>query len=103
MGMKLKKIKNIVQQDNSVDCIIIQKNPIEYQYKIILCELTSGSKNFKVLRRKFKNSGEEICSVFNKFNLNIHSLKCIFLGDIKNMSRVKKELNKPLVISNLTN
>ncbi len=101
-GDKVEKSKKNDFTRKSVDCIIIQKSPLNSGgYKIILCELTSGGKNTKDLKEKFKNSGEEISKSFRKFNLKISSFKCVFLGELKNDNRTKRELRKPFNISGL--
>ena len=80
--------------EKSVDCIIIDLREIEEKYKIILCELTSGDKNIKDARNKFKSSGKLIIDHLDKINATVYSIDCLLLGKIvKNGKSIdKKEL-----------
>ena len=70
--------------EKSVDCIIIdlRKNN-DQKFKIILCELTSGNKNIRDARDKFKSSGKLIINYLNTIGEKIYRIDCLLLGKIK--------------------
>ena len=85
--------------EKSVDCIIIDsRENIEGQYRIILCELTSGSKRYDDSIEKFLRSGELIIAIMNDLNRDIFKIDCLLLGKIKKNGQTIniKRFNKPL-------
>ena len=85
--------------EKSVDCIIIDsRENIEGKYRVILCELTSGSKKYDDSIEKFSRSGELIIKLMKKLNKDIFKIDCLLLGKIKiNGQTVNiKRFNKPL-------
>lgn len=88
--------------EKSVDCIIVDLNEnIDNNYRIILCELTSGNKTFKDAREKFQNSGELIVKLMKQLNYNIFKIDCLLLGKIVKNGQVvsKRYLSQPLRIN----
>ena len=86
---------------SSVDCIIIKlKTNLDNKYDIILCELTSGSKDLKKVRQKFEDSGSLVVNVMKNMGEEINNISCLLLGKIKdNGQRITyKNLLNPVFI-----
>ena len=94
-------IKNQKMNESSVDCIIIdlRKNQ-ENKYRVILCELTTSTKELDKAKNKFEDSGKLIIETMNEFGESIYKIDCLLLGQIvkngKNINR--KHLLKPINI-----
>lgn len=87
-------------EKKSVDCIIIDSREKYWwkKYRVILCELTSGRKNYDDSREKFLRSGELTINIMKKLDMDIFKIDCLLLGKIKNNGQTIniKRLNKPL-------
>jgi len=73
----------------SADCILIDKNDIDGEYKIILCELSTNKPSKKV-KKQLSGSGEHIVEVFEKNNLKIKDICCLFLGKYSDKTSIRK-------------
>ena len=83
------------------DCIIIKlKTNLDNKYDIILCELTSGSRDLKKVRQKFEDSGSLVVNVMKNMGEEINNISCLLLGKIKdNGQRITyKNLLNPVFI-----
>lgn len=70
--------------EKSVDCIIVDLIPnSDGEYRVILCELTSGSKLLSDTQAKFKSSGKLIIDALNDIEVSICKIDCLLLGKIK--------------------
>lgn len=92
-GDKLEKLDK-----KSVDCIIIDlKEYYDNEYKIILCELTKGTKELKDAVEKFQSSGELIIKYLNDLDASVYTINCLLLGKIVKNGKIidkKQLLNK---------
>lgn len=90
----------------SVDCIIIdlEKNT-EDNYRIILCELTTGNKTFDDARQKFQDSGELIVKLMKQIDREVFKIDCLLLGKIVKNGQVvsKRYLSQPIRINGYKN
>lgn len=98
--------------EKSVDCIIIDLRANKNKkFRIILCELTKGSKEINNALLKFKNSGKLIINYMDEINESVYKIDCLLLGKITKNGKVidKKQLlnkfkiegfNKSLIIQN---
>lgn len=84
--------------EKSVDCIIVDLNSNdEDEYKVILCELTSGEKDIKDATKRFESSGKLIMNHLHELNKSIYKIDCLFLGGI---TRNGKPIEKKELLSN---
>lgn len=95
-GDKIKK-----SSDNSVDCIIIdlRKNK-DKKYKIILCELSDGTKTLTNAIKKFQGSGKLIINHLDEVDEKVSRINCLLIGRITKNGKVidKKQLLKKFKI-----
>lgn len=87
------------RDEKSVDCIIIDlKSNDDGKYKIILCELTTGSKDINDAISRFKSSGKLIINRLNGIDKSVYNINCLVLGNItkngKSIDRKKLALTK---------
>ncbi len=87
-GDEIKTALNL-QDIGSADCILINKNDIDGKYKIIICELSTNKPSKKV-KKQLSGSGEHIVEVFEKNNLKIKDICCLFLGKYSDKTSIRK-------------
>lgn len=90
-GDKIKTALNL-HDVGSADCILIDKKDIDGKYKIIICELSTNKPSKKV-RKQLSGSGEHIVDVFEKNNLKIKDICCLFLGKYSDKTSIRKSRN----------
>lgn len=86
---------------SSVDCIVVGlKTNLDNKHDIILCELTSGSKDLKKVRQKFEDSGGLVVNIMESMGEEINNISCLLLGKIKDNGQkmICKNLMNPISI-----
>lgn len=86
---------------SSVDCIIVGlKTNLDNKHNIILCELTSGSKDLKKVRQKFEDGRSLAVSIMGDMGEEINNISCLLLGKIKDNGQhlLSKNLMNPISI-----
>lgn len=90
-GDEIKKAMKL-HDVGSADCILIDKNAIDGEYKVIICEL-STKKPSKKVKKQLSGSGEHIVDVFKDNDLEIKDICCLFLGKYSDITNIRKSRN----------
>ena len=90
---------NICAEDKSVDCILINKKPVNSLFNLIFCEL-GNNKSYKDIKEKASKSGKHMCGILEKYGININKIYCFHLGSIKNLHSKQR---KPITICSASN
>lgn len=102
-GDKIAKKSSSGDTDASSDCILVSKKPvIKDKHDIIVCELGPG-KEVKKVKEKITNSLNYICKSLREYDINIHTIKAVYLGKYGNKIEQKKRERRYLSVCDRNN